>query len=143
MSKDKKTDVGDKISLIIGIAIFLAIAGAFLNVIFGGFFKATPGMNIDTATVQDKLSDVLYANFDEFGRLEVRLDYSMHAYIPRTNYMKVPYPDRDESIRNVGKIWCGSRRVPHYFLPKFFINDIQTGKELGKYGCVTGWVSKE
>jgi hypothetical protein len=141
MSEDKKSDIGDKIGAIITIAIFLAIVGAILNIIFGGFLKATPGMNIDTATTQNKLTDALYTKFNDFGRLELCLDYSIHAYISRTNYMRIPYPDRDEAISNVGKIWCG--RIPHYFLPKFFIDDIQTGKELGTCGCVTGWVSKE
>lgn len=144
MSEDKEMSIEDKFSMLIILLILIAIAGAILNVMFGDCLKATASMNIDTATTQNKLIDALYENFNESGgRLELNLDYSVHAYISKSNYMQIPYPDRDEHIRNLGRIWCNGNKIPHYFLPKVFINDIHTGEKLGSCGCVTGWVSKE
>jgi hypothetical protein len=93
----------------------------------------------DTAKAQEKIGDALYRVFGEYGRLEVREDSSVRAYISRESYMAVPYPDRAEAVRTVGESWCTNEGIEQWFLPKVVLRDIQTGEKLGSYGCLTGW----
>ena len=55
---------------------------------------------------QDEIRNILLLTFNDFGRLEVREDYTVRAYILKKNYMQVAYHDRDKAITKIGKVWC-------------------------------------
>jgi hypothetical protein len=88
----------DALERIIGFLFFLVIVFLAGIVMFGDRHKATENDLKATAKAQADISNALFIAYHDFGRIEVRYDRSVYAYIPKKNYMSVPYPDRDESI---------------------------------------------
>ena len=123
-------------AIVVGI-FFLAMAMMVGNALFGNYFEAGEAVLKDTAIAQGDITRALSYIFDNPGRLDVRNDYSVYAYIPKKNFMLVPFPDRDRAIAIVGKSWCENRRVigSKHTLPKVEVRDIHTGEVLGSYRC--------
>jgi hypothetical protein len=124
-------------TLAIGI-ITLVIVGEIGIALFGHLFKADEAVWKETGDAQANISRALFHTFEDFGKLDVRLDYSVYAYIPKKDYLRVPYPNRDDAIAIVGKAWCQNRRVidSKHRMPKVVLRDIQTGEELNRYRCL-------
>jgi hypothetical protein len=141
------SEVGKKLGKfcggIIGFVVAIVIVVNAGTALFGGWFEANKSVMKDTAKAQEKIGSALYQTFGETGRLDVRGDCSVRAYISRQNYMLIPYPDRDQAIRTVGAAWCEDEEITGWYLPKVYLRDIETGEKLGSYGCLTGWVSKK
>jgi hypothetical protein len=129
-------------SALIGALFALIIAVLAGMALFGGWFEASKSVMEGTAEAREELASALYMVFGEFGKCEVRQDYSVRAYISKHSYMQIPYPDRDKAITSVCKVWCKGNGVEWWHLPKVVLRDIQTGENLASYGCLTGWVSK-
>lgn len=73
-------------------------------------------------------------------RFEPLRGSNLDIYLPAQNFQSVPYPDRDELTKAVGKAWChGTGPHSHYFLPSVRVRDIRTGETLGRYNCVLHW----
>lgn len=142
MGEEKTSNSGEKaLKGVVGICILLIIVQVGI-VLFGSWFEADKIVLKNTAKAQENIGNALLLTFNDFGRLEVRLDYSVRAYISKKNYMLLPYPDRDEAIARVGKAWCENKGVNRWYMPKVVLRDIQTGEELGCYRCLFGFVSK-
>ncbi len=124
---------------VVGTLVLVVIAAAML----GDWLKADKTVENNTVTAQRALRDGLLTVFGDPGRLEVRANLSVRAHISETNYVRVPYADREEAIRTVGRAWCQDKEIRSGFLPKVLLYDLETGDRLGSYGCDTGWVSKE
>ncbi len=127
----------------IGALIILAIVAYAVMVLFAGHIKARQDVMIKTAQAQCNLCNVVFDNFSDFGKLDVRLDNSVYVYIARRNYMMIAYPDRDRAIASVGETWCDDKGVDRALWPKVCLCDLQTGDELGSYRCMTRSVSKK
>jgi hypothetical protein len=125
----------------IGALILLAIAVYIVMVLFAEYFEARQDVMVKTAEAQSNLCNAVFDNFSDFGKLDVRLDNSVHVYIAKRNYMMVAYPDRDRAITSVGEIWCNDKGVDRALWPKVCLCDLQTGDELGSYRCITRSVS--
>lgn len=130
------------LKVVVGFCILLIIVQVGIA-LFGSWFKADKIVLKNTAKAQEDLGNALLLTFNDLGKLEVRLDYSVRAYISKKNYMLLPFPDRDEAITRVGKAWCENKGVIHWYMPKVVLRDIQTGEELGCYRCLFGFVSKK
>jgi hypothetical protein len=108
--------------------------------LFGGWFEADNTVLKETAKAQVDISNVLSLVYKDFGRLDVRRDHSVRAYIPKKNYVSVPYPDRKEAINLVGKAWswCRDKDIKSFIvhMPKVELLDIETGDNLDTYHCV-------
>lgn len=127
----------------IGYIILLIIFVQVGIVLFGDWFKADKTVIKNSSVAQKKLSEALYQVFNDYGKLEVRQDYSVRAYISGKTYMSIPYPDREAAITKVGKTWCEENGINIWYLPKVQICDVQTGEVLGTYRCLLGLVSKK
>jgi hypothetical protein len=112
-------------------------------VLFGDLFDADKTVLEDTSEAQERLGQSLYQVFNDNAKLEVRQDYSVHAYISIKNYMSIPYPDRDAAITKVGKAWCDEKGMNIWYLSKVQIRDIESGDALGTYRCFFNFVSKK
>ena len=143
MSANKTSNSGKTAVTIIGIIMLLAIAVQVGIALFGDWFEADKTVMKNTVTAQQTLKNALFITFGDLGRLEVRQDCSVRAYISKRNYLQIPYPDRNEAIRTVGKAWCEDKKIVSWRLPKVLLRDIETGEKLGSYGCLTGRVSKK
>ncbi|KPK36972.1 MAG: hypothetical protein AMK70_00005 [Nitrospira bacterium SG8_35_1] len=97
----------------------------------------------DTSAAQEKLKKTIYQVFNDNAKLEVRLDYSVFAYISGKNYMSIPYPDRDVPLTKVGKAWCEEKGTNIWYLPKVQIRNIENGEILGTYRCFFNFVSNK
>ena len=105
--------------------------------LFGDWFKASKTMLQETDKAQEELGNAIFLTFNAYGRLDVRSDYSVYAYLSKDSYMLVPYPDRDQAIDSIGKAWCKNKSViPWYTLPKVVLRDIRTGEVLGSHRCI-------
>ncbi len=130
--------------LIIGvISLVIPYIKGFGIGLFGEWFEASEGVVNDTVKAQQELNTALYQVFNESGRLEIRENCTVRAYISKENYMQVPYPDRNGAIRAVGKAWCTNTESERCHGPMVELRDIQTNDELGSYACLTGWVYKK
>lgn len=143
LGEEKTSNSGKKtLKVVVGICILLIIVQIGIA-LFGSWFEADKIVLKRTAKAQEDIENALFLNFNDFGRLEVRADYSVHAYISKKNYMFLPFPDRDEAITRVGKAWCENKGVIRWYMPKVVLRDIQTGEQLGCYRCLFGFVSKK
>jgi len=104
--------------------------------LFGDRFEASNADLKKTEKARADISNALFLIYNDFGRLEVRSDHSVHAYIQKKDYMSVPYPDRSNVISFVGKEWCKNKGVNHWYLPKVVLRDIQTGEILDSCYCL-------
>ncbi len=114
--------------------------------LFGNWFEADKSELNHIAKAQEKISSALYVTYDYFGRLDVRKDGSVYAYIQKKNYMTVSYPDRDAAITYVGKAWCEDKvieKITFISMPKVVLRDIQTGEDLGGYRCLLHYTNKK
>lgn len=136
MSEAMKSKSNESIGSIIGAIIILIVVVQVGIVLFGDWFEADKNIMKDTAEAQTKITSALFLAFEDLGRLEVRKDYTVRAYISKNNYMQVAYPDRDGAIANVGKTWCEDKGINIWYMPKVVISDIQTGQDLGTYRCL-------
>lgn len=143
MSEKKTSKSQEKALNIVGVIFILIIAVQIGIALFGSWFEADKAMLRKTAKAQEDLHNALLLGFNDFGRFEIRYDYTVRAYISKENYMLVPYPDRDETIATVGKAWCKNKAVIRWYMPKVVLRDIQTGEDLGSYGCLLGFTSKK
>lgn len=143
MGEEKTSKSCEAVLTFVGFCILLIIVSVGPIALFGSWFEANEIVLKDTAKAQEDIRNALLLTFNDFGRLEVRRDYSMRAYISKKNYMFVPYPDRDEAITSVGKIWCENKGVFRWYLPGVILRDIQTGEELSNYSCLFGFVNKK
>lgn len=132
-----------KFTKAVGILILTIVAVQLGVVLFGALFDADTIAIKDTSAAKEKLGKTLYAVFKDYGRFDVRLDHSVRAYISRTKYMSIAYPDREAAITKVGKAWCEDKGVNIFYLPKVQIRDIETGDVLGTYRCFFNFVSKQ
>ncbi|MGD0236208.1 MAG: hypothetical protein ABSC55_16940 [Syntrophorhabdales bacterium] len=142
-NQEKKSILDTAFQWLMGLALAIGLIIGLGIALFGHWFEASEGVMNDTAKAQDKISSALYLVFNEFGRLDVREDHSVRVYISKRAYMQVPYPDRGGAVRTIGKAWCEDKEIGRWRLPKVVLRDIQTGEELGSYGCLTGWVSSK
>ena len=116
MSEEKTSNLG-LLRNIIGICI-IVIGVQVGIVLFGSWFEADKSVLKDTAKAQEDIGSALFLAFNDFGRLEVRYDYSVRVYISKKSYMLVPYPDRDKAISTVGRAWCDNESVNFLYMPK-------------------------
>jgi hypothetical protein len=70
-------------------------------------------------------------------RLQRMKGDNLDIYISVATWQTVPFPDRKEITRKVGKAWCD--RVRHTFLPEVRIRDVGDGKTLAAYSCIFDW----
>ena len=112
-------------------------------VLFGSRFDADKTVLKETSVAQESLKQTLYQVFNDNGKLEIRMDYSVYAYISPKNYIGFPYPDRSDAITKVGKAWCEEKGMNVWYLPKVQIRNIEDGEVLGTYRCFFNFVSKK
>lgn len=75
-------------------------------------------------------------------RIEPRGGNNLVLYLRKSNFEIVPFPDRGEFVKAIGKAWCeNTGEDSHFFLPSVYIRDIRTGEELASYSCVFESVS--
>ena len=79
--------------------------------------------------------------FNDYGRLDIREDCSVHIYNPNKSYMDVPHQDRDAAVVSVRKAWCddGFAKANNLFIPKIVLRGINTGENLGTYRYFFNW----
>jgi hypothetical protein len=111
--------------------------------LFGSRFEANENVLKETAKAQANISNALLLAYNDSGRLEVRRDQSVHVYIPKKNYMSVPYPDRDAAVDLVRKAWCEDEGINFWNDPVIELRDIQTGEELYSCRCIYGFLHKK
>lgn len=70
------------------------------------------------------------------GRFVVFLNSSVEIFIKRSDYESIPFPDRPDVIRSVGKTWCDS--ASSLFLPTVTFKDIRSGEKLDSHSCFWG-----
>ena len=128
---------------VIGAICTIVIISQVWIVMFGNSSEADKAMLKDTEKAQVNIKNALLLVYDDYGRLEVRSDYSVHAYIPKKNYMSVPYPDRNVAIDLVGKAWCENKGVNLWYMPKVILRDIQTGETFDSYRCLSEFIRKK
>jgi len=77
-------------------------------------------------------------------RIEPRGGSNLLAYLAKTDFETVPYPDRDDFVADVGQAWCENTGPDsHWFIPSVEIRDITAGDVLGHYNCVfSAWWSE-
>lgn len=143
MSENKASKSAEKTGGVIGGIIVLIIIVQVGIALFGDWFQADKTVMNHTSEARDKLSNALFLTFFDYGRLEIRQDYTVHAYISKKNYTQVAYPDRDEAISAIGKVWCEDKGINSWYIPKVVIRDIQTGEDLGTYRCLSKFTSKK
>lgn len=70
-------------------------------------------------------------------RIEPREGNNLFIYLRTKDFEIVPYPDRDDFVRTLGKAWCTSAgEGSHWLLPSIYIYDIRTGGPLARHNCV-------
>jgi len=70
-------------------------------------------------------------------RIDPRGGNNLVIYMRKSDFEIVPYPDRNEFVRGIGKAWCDNTgEDSHWFLPSVYIEDIRTGDLFAKYDCV-------
>lgn len=143
MKKENKFKSIKNCTRYVGCVILILIAVQIGIAIFGYWFEADETVLNDTKIAQQNLSNALLSTFDHYGKLQIRLDYSVRAYIPRENYMNIAYPYRKAAIIFVGKAWCETNGIIRWYCPKVEICDIQNGEILGVYHDLFGFVSKK
>lgn len=137
MNIDEKIKFGDRVACLIGGILILVVIIQFGRVLFGDLFDADKGVMRKTTEAQNKIRNALLLTFNDFGKLEVREDYTVRAYISKKNYEQVSNHDRDKAIAKIGKIWCEDKSINIWYLPKVILRDIDTGENLGSYSCLS------
>lgn len=70
-------------------------------------------------------------------RIEPRGGNNLIIYLRNEDFDSVPYPDREEFNKAIGKAWCDNTgKDSHWLLPSVYMEDIRTGEELARYSCV-------
>ncbi len=110
--------------------------------VFGDHFKADRRVLRETANLQQAFQRVILVVLKESARLDVRSDYSVHAYISRSSFLNVPFPDLDAAMTDLGRVWCNRGGLYYLYLSKVVLRDIQTGEKLATYRCLYRLVSK-
>jgi hypothetical protein len=87
------------------------------------------------AAIQAQFS--VYTHWHDLRLKEDKGD--INIYLGKSDFQSIPFPDREDFIRSVGKVWCDS--MPGGAFPSLEIYDIRTGAKLGGYGCTLGNVS--
>jgi len=128
----------------------VAVAPALMWVVFTFFYapshpdagppQLTPRASAPSpeVAVQEALSTRV-PNADP--RLELMGGNNLDIYVSRSSFEDVPYPDRQNAIREVGKAWC--EKVTGFFFPAVRIRDVRSGKVMASFGCVLGRGSVE
>ena len=107
--------ISDKDALIGIIALCALIGlgyqvyGAGINFFFERHEASQEKLN-ETVRAQGELQNAVLSTFYAWPRLDVRNDYSVHAYISRQEFDQVPFPDRDKAITKIGETWCDDKR---------------------------------
>ncbi len=115
---------------------FLFILYLAGNAAFGGFFKASNGIEKETTKAQTNLHNALFYQLSDYGKFEVKFDYSVYAYIDRINYENIPYPDRATAMSEIASRWCKDEKINRAFLPKVVLKDIRTGETIASKRCI-------
>jgi hypothetical protein len=71
---------------------------------------------------------------DQTVRIEKRRGGNVRVYISRVSYEAIPYPDRDDVMRDVAEAWCAN--VDSWLFPSVVVVDIKTGGRLDSCFCV-------
>jgi len=125
---DKKSDQGE------GCFVVLIIAVSLIGmVLFGDWFAAPKNILSQTSKAQRRLSESINNYFMEYGRIEVKTDYTVIIYITKDNYEYIPYPDRKAVVEIIGETWLDDPSVKMLHLPKVQLRDIKTGEVLATY----------
>jgi hypothetical protein len=150
MSGEKKSKVRENLdnvfaalALTLGFLVVLMLIFQVGIALFGDWFEADEIILKNTDKAQVDIRNALFLVYNDFGRLEVCRDYSVRAYIPKKNYMSVPYPDRNAAISLVGKAWCENKKIHLWHMPIVVLRDIQTAERLDSYHCLSVFVSKK
>jgi hypothetical protein len=118
------------IALLAAIQLVLALIGKWL--------PASPNTMRETEHAQAALMQRLILNFGE-ARIDVRRDCSAYAYISKSAFLNVPFPDRDAVISKVARVWCEHEEIRKpgnlCLLSKVELRDIRTGEDLASYRC--------
>ena len=139
MNEEKSLEEKKKpLNPITGIIILL-IGVHLVIILFGSFFKGDLVLLKTTADAQQDLQEAVYLAFDDFAKLDIRADYTVRAYISKTSYMSVGFPDRTKAIKKIGRAWCRGRGVVRLYLPKMVLRDNKTGEDFGSYWCFLGF----
>lgn len=121
----------------IAIIALLAVMQLVLALV-GKWFPASPNTLRETKHAQAALMQKLIFDFGE-GRIDVRRDCSAYAYISKSAFLNVPFPDRDAVVSNVGSVWCEHEEIRKpgnlCFLSKVELRDVRTGEDLASYRC--------
>lgn len=142
MDEEQKSGWRKALDVVVYLGILLVIVHGGIAM-FGDWFQANKTILKDTRKAQENIRNALLLDFNDTGRLDVRYDYSVLAYISKKNYMVIPYPDRDKAITRIGKAWCENEGVNRWYMPKVVFRDIQTGEEFGSYRCLFGYASQK
>jgi len=70
-------------------------------------------------------------------RIEPRRGDNLEIYLRKDDFESVPYPDRADFVKAIGKAWCDNTGEDwHWLLPSVYMKDIRTGEELASHSCV-------
>jgi hypothetical protein len=72
-------------------------------------------------------------------RFQLMQGNNLDIHISKDAWEDVPFPDREQAMRNIGKAWCDA--VEHTFLPRVCIRDIRAGRTFASYSCYLDRVS--
>lgn len=154
---DAAAKAAERASFFRGLKIFIALiaTGGFIWWFVYSFFYApthiavnppvtqTPRQSQGTKPSETAEQAVLLALYKELPYVEPRIEFlqgaNLNIYLKRQEFESIPFPDRSDAVRRIGKAWC--EKVEGAFLPAIKIRDIRTGEELAKYSCTTGSTS--
>lgn len=110
----------------------------FAIVIFGGNFAANQARFTETTKADSALKFAVELIYDEYPITQIRYDYSVRVYIKKKDFLKIPFPNRDDTQKFVSNAWCNADAIKSnwYFLPTVQIRDIVNDDVLATSFCM-------
>jgi len=100
------------------------------------FIEARDQSRLNTSAVVDHMMFLSDSPAD--FRTVIMAGDNLRYYMKRSEFEKIPYPDRPALIKEMAIPWCNEASL--VFLPRVYFYDIKTGEQLDSYSCAWGRV---
>ena len=133
----RKNKIGGLLIGIATVSIALVMVTWLFVVIIAPNFPATRS-SLTNSERAASLTALALRNFlpGHDVRIERLFAYNLKLYIDRKSFEDIPYPDRNDIIEKMGRLWCDNIGQP--WLGRFGVFDIRSGKRLTTHVCALG-----
>ena len=132
-----KQRIDDSLIGLVTVAIALVIITWLFVLIVAPMFPA-PRSTLAQSEMAADLTALTLRNFlpGHDVRIERQFAYNLKLYVDRKSFEDIPYPDRNNIVEKIGRLWCNNIEYP--WLPRVSVFDIRSGERLATHLCAFG-----